>query len=181
MVAGSDNYTVDTLGYYVGGDLTASSQMADLASASATAYYSGTAYATLWNPMGGLNMTGYMHMNVSFNGGATAINNFVFEVFDGGVSDLNKGYAFISGASGTITGTDFELNVSTGSWGMDVDGFNNSIPFDDNGTIPVATRDGRGSFYGANAAKTGGIVAMQGSTSGAMNGMFEATQTTPPP
>lgn len=174
MQVSSLNHSVDSMGYYVGGGLTDASQMSNLALNMKTASYSGNAYGTLWTPTGGINMTGTLTMDVDFHTGG--VSNFVYEVFDGGVSDPNKAYAFISGASGSITGTNYQVNVATGSWGMDRDGSSGSIPFDDNATIPQATRDARGSFFGPDALKTGGIVAMKGSNNGPVNGMFEATR-----
>lgn len=172
MVEGSYNHSVDSLGYYVGGDLTVLSQISTLAGQSKSASYSGTAYGTIWTPTGGVDMTGDLTMDVDFH--VATISNFDWLVYEGGASDPNKGYAYVSGGSGSFDPyTTTTYTVTSASWGMDPNG--SATPSDGDsgtGTIPG---DVRGTFYGTDAMKTGGIVLMQG-TNNNVNGNYEATR-----
>ncbi len=129
--------------------------------------YTGSAGGTWWSPGGtgeALNSNGIFQCTIN---GANGFTSFSMSV-DNGVDDTTSAYrgVEISGASGTISGSDFVVNAGT-------------FELIEGTTRHIAGLNGTyGSFYGPNAENTGGIWAMKkeaDSNIGA-NGFFEGTQ-----
>ena len=148
-------------GYYIFGDVTTDAKMSDLASANVQATYTGDAYGTYWTSGGGKDMSGYFQADVDFLPGTiTGFEVHVQEPVTGGVS------ATISDASGTLSGSQFSIDPSTGTWlvgGNDAD-----------------QKAAYGSFYGPNADSMGGVWRMDISPNGSADahavGIFQGNK-----
>lgn len=158
MQTASFDYDINCPGYYVRGDPTLEAEMSTLASNNVTGTYTGTAFATLWNDAGGVDMTGSFSADVAFQAGT--ISNFNLSVTDGGTNT-----AGITGADGNFLNTtsDFTIDPATGSWTL------MGMPADS------GTADARGAVYGPNGEHMGGIFTMQYAGMAA-NGGFQGTR-----
>lgn len=140
-------------GYYVGGYPTPDANIAGISGT-----YSGDAWGTYWNGNSGIDMTGWFMCNV--NGAIGTVTNFELDVTGGGKS------AYISGASGTLSGSSFVINTGTGTWDL-------------NATAP-AYRRCSGSLYGPNGEGIGGVWGMKADSMNGAQGIFVGTPSSPP-
>jgi hypothetical protein len=129
---GNENYYFDTQGYYVWGDKTVDMPQ------TGSYVYSGDAYGTILDGSTAADMTGSFDTNVDF--GTNQLSQFNLSVTDG-----SSYSASISGASGTITNSNFD--VSGGTWTLGPTGY----------TSTAGSKSAYGSFYGPNAEAMGGV------------------------
>ncbi|MEE8433058.1 MAG: hypothetical protein V3S16_17560, partial [Candidatus Desulfatibia sp.] len=100
----------------------------------------------------GIDMTGTFSCNVS----SSAISNFTMSV-SGGVKS-----ASISGATGTFSGSSFDIDTSKGTWLL-------------NGA-PPSYKDAHGSLYGPNGEFVGGAWGMKVDSSNGAQGIFQGAK-----